>query len=79
MDDLTISRTLDSILRVASYRQNRNRQEAQAAVVKKSTAVENESKWLTELRGRANSRVFAGAEVYLEINPIAGGRSDGSP
>jgi hypothetical protein len=79
VDDLTISRTLDSILRVASYRQNRNRQEAQAAVVKKSATVESESKWLTELRGRTNTRVFAGTEVYLEINPIAGGRVDGLP
>lgn len=79
VDDLTISRTLDSILRVASYRQNRNRQEAQAAVVKKSATVESESKWLTELRRRTNTRVFAGTEVYLEINPIAGGRVDGLP
>lgn len=76
VDDLAVSRTLDSILRVASYRQNRNRQEVQGLSVKKATAnksKDTESKWLQELRGRTNMRVFSGADTFREISPTAGG------
>jgi len=78
VDDLAVSRTLDSILRVASYRQNRNRQEIQGLSVKKSAigqAKDSEPKWLQELRGRTNMRVFSGADIYREISPTVGGGS----
>ena len=75
-DDSDVSHTLDSVLRVASFQQNRNRQEQQANTGKKSGAdkgPESVPKWLEELRARTNSRVFAGAETYVEIRPTAGG------
>jgi len=76
VDDLAVSRTLDSILRVASYRQNRNRQELQGLSVKNANASktkDTEPKWLQELRGRTTLRIFSGADTYREISPTVGG------
>jgi hypothetical protein len=82
VDDLAMSRALDSVLRVASFRQNKNRQESQIAGAQKTAPVAGEAKepkWLQDLRARANTRVLAGAEVYLEIEPTVGGLGDRSP
>ena len=76
VDDLAVSRTLDSILRVASYRQNRNRQEMQGTALKKASSnkhKDQDAKWMQELRSRTNMRIFSGAETYREISPTVGG------
>ena len=82
VDGLSVARTLDNILRVAGYRQNRNRQESQNQNVKKSSApgtADKEVKWLEELRGRSNIRFMAGAKGFQEIYPATGGPRENSP
>jgi hypothetical protein len=80
IDDLTIAKSLETVLRVASYRRSKDRQAvlakdgesaddelAEEAVTKKNTA-----RWFRELAERAVIRRYQDATEYLLIQPTAG-------
>ena len=65
LEDLGVTRTLESVLRVAAFRKAKD----------KGAADEKRAKWLGELTDRAVVRFYKGATIYVPISPTgaAGG------
>ncbi len=78
IDDQTLARTLDDVLRIAAFRRSKDRQEAQTSghVARKKAGIEAKLQWLDDLNGRAIVRPYDGAKTYVVIQPIATGSAD---
>ena len=72
-DDPALAHTLENVLRVAAFRRSKNRQEAQdisAAGGATPTQPGGAAKWLSDLSGRAATRLYLGGDVYQTIQPV---------
>jgi len=72
-DDPALAHTLESVLRVVAFRRSKNRQEAQDLSAGSGATLAQPggvAKWLSDLSGRAATRLYLGAEVYRPIQPV---------
>lgn|GEM_PF-4553399 len=65
IDDRTLTRTLNTVLRTEAFRRNKERQSIVAR-----TDDDGAPRWFEEIKDRAVVRYFAGAEKYVEIRPV---------
>lgn len=70
VDEATMAKALDDVLRVAAFRRSKDRQESQGTKgVKKAATETGKVQWLDELTLRAIVRPFEGARTYHAIGP----------
>ncbi len=71
LDESGLTRTLESVLRIAALRKAKDRGGEGADTDAKAT---KRGKWLVELVDRAVVRIYRNADKYLLIEPTAGGK-----
>lgn len=69
VDEPTLAKALDDVLRVAAFRRSKDRQESQGAKTKKMDLSQAKVEWLEDLTTRAIVRPYEGAHEYLLIEP----------
>ena len=77
VDEPTLTRTLEDVLRVAAFRRSKDRQESQASQALGARGAAHATgksggRWLAELTDRAIVRRFQGADAYVVIHPRGG-------
>jgi hypothetical protein len=70
MDDAAVTRTLESVLRVAAFRKGKDKDRDRD---KPELPATGKTRWLAELVDRAVIRYYAGAKEYVVIEPGAPG------
>ena len=70
IDEVTLAKALDDVLRVAAFRRSKDRQESQGGKgVRKRDADTGKVQWLADLSNRAIVRPYDDAKTYQAIEP----------